>query len=389
MNRIFVALMFGLLLCGTAFAADVPSVVLHGILDGKQVPGGTGDADGRAWLTLVVPGNGSPVAWSAHLTNVALPAVLELRARPHEPSLGGDVVLGTVTVTSSPQSGTFTTSRDGFLASQPQRIVALFKNAAFAGGAVYGKLSSQGTPGVYTLPVVGRVQGLGGTAFVTDLRLTSLDKDWATDNVTVTIEWWPGGTTSTAPAQTIVKTLSAGAMLVLNDVMRTELGLSQALGAMRVLSSRPIHVTARIYNDQVAAGKGTFGQFTRGATPDLGNARYGGLSHLHNVPASTGGFRTNIGWFNHNAVPVVILVSVYRPNGTHAGSWAGQIGPGIQQQLSINDIVPAAASIGDFYVVYELTFADSATPGPMDFYVYAAVTDNVNGDAIFVLGQPR
>lgn len=387
MKRFSIVFALLTLFCGAVFAQE--AAVLHAVLNGAQVPGGTGDPDGQGWVTLVAAEDGSELAWSAHVKNISLPAQVLLRGRPDDPSLGGDIVIASFTLTSSPAAGTVTTTRGAYLATQPQRIIAVVTNTEFLDGAISGRMSSQGTPGVYTLPVVGRVEGQGGTAFVTDLRLSSVDQDWSTDTATATIEWWPGGTSAAAPAATFVKTVEAGKMLVLNDVMRNELDLEQALGAMRVLSTRPIHVTARIYNDQVAAGKGTFGQFERGVSSDVGKVRYGAISHLHNVPIVSGGFRTNVGWFNHTATPVTILFSAYRPDGTSLGSWAGYIQAGMQQQLSIADIIPAAASVGDFYLLYQLTHGDDATVGPMDFYVYAAVTDNVNGDAIFVLAQPR
>ncbi len=371
------------------FAQTPTPALLHTEMTGGQL-GATagGDPNGEGWLSLVVPGDGSPVAWAAHVENVVLPAQIELVADP-ESGLADPIL--SLSLSSATGAGTATAIPDTFLVSQPRRVTAVLKNSDYPEGAILGRLSAEGESGVYTLPVVGRVPGAGTTKFVTDLRLTAADTDSNPGDVIATIEWWPGGITTDSPAQTVTKIIPAGQVLVLDDVMKNQFGLDQALGAMRVISSRPIEVTARIYNDQVSAGKGTFGQFEIAATSEIGNIRRGVLPHLFNKPIESGtGMRTNIGWFNHTSVPVVISFQAFTPEGTLLDGFSYYIRQGQQQQLAASDFLPHTADIGDFYVIYTVSYpSDAPSDEPLDCYLYAAVTDNVNGDAIFVMGQPR
>jgi hypothetical protein len=136
-----------------------------------------------------------------------------------------------------------------------------------------------------------------------------------------------------------------------------------------------VSATARIYNDQRDAGEGTFGQFVQGLS--MGGALQAGtIAFLSNEDPATGeGFRSNIGWFNPNPVPVSVVLRGWDTSGALLGEVEHTAGGYEQLQRNLGQLWPALATYGNLYV----TFTADA---PLFFY--GSVVDNVNGDAIYV-----
>jgi len=221
-------------------------------------------------------------------------------------------------------------------------------------------------------PVIATVAGQGGTNFHTDARLVNRSGGIAT----VEFSYWPqssGGNNS--PGATTTLTIGANEQLVLDDIATELFGVTNGSGGVSMSSDRLIFGSARIYNDQIDAGAGTFGQYATAVTMDDAT-QTGAVEFLSNRPVDTGaGYRSNIGWFNPNDSNVTVTFHGWDADGTLLGSAEQTAGRNAQNQRRLDQLWPALADYGDLYV----TFTSSAP-----IFVYGSVVDNVNGDAIYV-----
>ena len=253
-------------------------------------------------------------------------------------------------------------------------------NAPFPGGAVRGQLSYQEiNPTRVVFPVVGRAAGANNTEYRADVRLVNIS-GLAHD---VLLEYYAAGTTANAsPTATTTINLAAGEQELLDNVARTAFGIDSGIGALRVVSSRPIVATARIYNDQRAAGAGTFAQFTRAAEETEAWTR-GILPMLSNQPAASRvGYRTNIGWFNPRLTTANVVFRAHDNNGTVLATSEPQVIPSFSQlQVPLTQLFPTLAAMDNLYVTFD---SDNDS-----ILAYASVADNVNGDAVFIPAQQR
>jgi len=246
-------------------------------------------------------------------------------------------------------------------------------------GALRGQLGGGADQGATLyFPVVAAIQGLAGTNFLTDGRFVNLSGGAAS----VTMEYYAEGAAGhTEPTATATATIPAGAELVLDDLVATQFGVTDGKGAMVVRADREITGLARVYNDQTAAGEGTFGQLVRGL-PMAAAYSSGLLPFLSNQAAASGaGYRANIGWFNPSASPVTVTLTGYDDDGTMLGRVDHTAAGWAMEQVNVATLWPALADYGDFYVTYE-------TAGDASLFMYASVVDNVNGDAIYVAASP-
>jgi hypothetical protein len=93
------------------------------------------------------------------------------------------------------------------------------------------------------LPATGKVIGAGGTEFVTTGWVTNLGDH----PVDVQYQFLQAGQANTNPL-TVSDTLDAGETKTYEDMTSSIFHLSQVLGAVRVRSSDPVLVSARIYS---------------------------------------------------------------------------------------------------------------------------------------------
>lgn len=253
-------------------------------------------------------------------------------------------------------------------------------NASFPGGAVRGQLSYQDiNPARVVFPIVGRVPGANNTEYRADVRLVNIS-GLAHD---VLLEYYASGSAANAtPTATATVNLAAGEQEVLDNVVRTLFNIETGTGALRVISSRPIIATSRIYNDQRAAGAGTFSQFTIAADETQAWTR-GILPMLSHQPAGTrAGYRTNIGWFNPKTTTANVTFRAHDNSGVVLATSAPQtIPPYSQLQVPLGALFPSLDPRDNLYVTFD---SDNDS-----LFVYAAVIDNVNGDAIFIPAQQR
>lgn len=221
-------------------------------------------------------------------------------------------------------------------------------------------------------PVIATVAGQGGTNFHTDARLVNRSGGTAT----VEFSYWPQSASgNNAPGATATMTIAANEQLVLDDIATELFGVTNGSGGVSMSSDRLIFGSARIYNDQIDAGAGTFGQYATAVTMDDAT-QTGAVEFLSNRPVDSGaGYRANIGWFNPNDSNVTVTFYGWDADGTLLGSVEQTAGRNAQNQRRLDQLWPALSDYGDLYVTYT-----ASAP----IFVYGSVVDNVNGDAIYI-----
>lgn len=262
---------------------------------------------------------------------------------------------------------------DGIL-GDPSGYYVQIHSAEFPNGALRGQLgTTSGGAGVTLyIPVIATVAGQAGTDFHTDARI--VNRSGAAANVT--LGYFPRGAGgASGPAQTADIEIASNEQAVLDDVATELFGVTNGAGALEIVSDQAVSASARIYNDQRAAGAGTFGQFVQalGMSDALTS---GTIAFLSNEDPATGaGYRTNIGWFNPNGTSVDVVLRGWDTSGTYLGEVEHTAGAYEQLQRSLGQLWPALSTYGNLYVTFT---ADAPV------FFYGSVVDNVNGDAIYV-----
>lgn len=354
--------------------------VLTASLSGSEEVPGPGDPDGTGIAVVTFDTTTNTIRYAISVQNVEQPTAAHIHT-------GGRGVSNAVLVNFSPTfvngvaSGSVSASRtviDDILNNAGGFYVNVH-NASFPAGAVRGQLSySAVNANRLTFPVVGRVAGAGGTEYRADVRLVNLS-GLPTE---VLLEYYAAGTAANAaPTATATVTISPGEQELLDNIAKNTFNIDAGTGALRVISPRQIHGVARIYNDQRAAGAGTFGQFIRGL-PDSESLNGGILMMLSNQPAGSRlGSRTNIGWFNPQTTVANVTFRAHDNSGALLATSQQAIAPSAHLQVPLTALFPNLAPTDNLYVTF-----DSANDS---LFVYASVADNVNGDAIFVPAQRR
>lgn len=354
--------------------------VLTASLTGIEEVGG-GDLDGTGFAVVTLDPASGTLRYAMVVQSVDAPTAAHIHTGPAgvnggvlvnlAPAFTNGVATGTVQVDAATLNSILSNA-SGFYIN--------VHNAAFPGGAVRGQLSYNSiNPTRLVIPVVGRVAGAGGAEYRADVRLVNLS-GLATD---VLLEYYAAGTSAnTAPTATATVSLAAGEQELLDNIAREKFNVDAGTGSLRIISSRPISAAARVYNDQRAAGAGTFGQFQLG-TDETHAYATGVLPMLSNRLASSRiGSRTNIGWFNPETAGANVTFRAHDNAGNIiATSQPQSIAPFTHLQVPLAALFPTLAEMDNLYVTF------SSDNGRL--YVYASVADNVNGDAIFIPAQPR
>jgi hypothetical protein len=291
---------------------------------------------------------------------------------------GSDVtIVLTTDFTGGSASGQTTSSDAPQVAASPADFSVEVTNGTDTLSGVLMGASSAGV--VIYQPVVATVRGLAGTNFKTDVRM--VNRSGA--DATVTIDYYARSNSGqSAPNETAQVVIPNNGQAAVDNFLETIWGITDGQGALVVTSDREITSSARIFNDQIDAGLGTFGQYSQ-ALPISHAWSQGVIPFLSNVPSGQGsGFRSNIGWFNPNADPIEVTFSGYAADGTLLGQVTADA-PGYQQlQVNVADLWPALSNYPDpLYVHYVVTGGDPVL-------MYGSVVDNVNGDASFVNAIP-
>ncbi len=244
-------------------------------------------------------------------------------------------------------------------------------------GTLAGGSDSAGAT-TLVFPVAANVTGQAGTNFVTDARLVNLGPA-----TTVTLDYYKSTAAGMAdPTATAEVTLAAGEQFVLNDIVAATFGKAGTKGAVVATSEGSVIGAMRIYNDQSAAGLGTFGQYVTGKDSDAAPTA-GSMPFLSNEDSATGaGYRANIGWFNAGDSTVTVTLTAYDTDGAMLDETSFNVASMAQEQFAVSSakLFPSLNPHGDFYIMYSVAGSDG-------LFVYASVVDNVNGDAIFIAAE--
>ena len=337
----------------------------------------TGDVDGAGFALVIIDPDLGTVRYALFVQNIGAPTAAHIHRGTSDvagpvvvnfnPSFSNGVASGSVQAGVSPLLNEIIGNPGGFYVN--------VHNGDFPGGAIRGQLvaaASDATDAVF--PIVGRVVGANATFYRTDIALLNRSGE----DTSVVLEFYPAGAAGNAgPSAIATVALDADEQeTLIGDELQTLLGLSNGLGALRVISPRHVHAVARIYNDQRAADRGTFSQFVP-AQSGTQNRTSGSLPMLSHAPAATGaGYRTNIGWFNSGPSQVTVTWRAHDAGGAVLATSESVIAPRASGQTGLNDLFPVLTTTETLYVTF------TTTGGPL--YAYASIVDNVNGDAIFI-----
>lgn len=232
-----------------------------------------------------------------------------------------------------------------------------------------GPTLSEAGPHRYIVPTSGHLAGTAGTFWVTDMVVHNPGPSAATVNIYFLREQQDNsavsGSTFTVPANRSLK---------LADVVASTFGVLSASGALLVGSTVPVLVASRTFNDQPA---GTFGQYVPGQpAATLVN----GTSPVRLVQLTKNTlYRTNIGFANMTPTSTPVLITLYRSNGTLAGTYSEIVDPWGYKQ--VNDVFTkaSAGTADDAYAVISSSLASA------QYFTYASVIDGRTGDPITVI----
>jgi hypothetical protein len=360
--RRFATLLILLALVPAAAFAQSYSAVLTGA---AEVP--AADVDGLGFAVITI--NGTNLNYTIFTQNIGAPTLAHI----HNGVAGqnGPIFVHFNVNTLTNGTVAITQQEANAINANPSGFYVNVHNGEFPGGAVRGQLARAEGDGARTawLPVIGKVAGQAGTNFVTDMRI--INNGSAVANVTLDFYLQNIGG-NTAPTSTKSITVAPGEQKVLNDVMGGTLLVNSGLGGVKITSDQNVLTSARVINDLRAENKGTAG-FAADARETADTS--GTLTFLSNNAS----FRTNTGYFNPSSSSVsATFVARRASDGAVLGTNDVSI-PGFAMFHTavfalISSVPEADRTQNDFYVTWT-----SSAP----LFVYASVTDNTTGDAVY------
>ena len=217
------------------------------------------------------------------------------------------------------------------------------------------------------IPAGGRVEGVGGAQWYTDVDGHNAGGMPAS----VFVQLLPAGGANAMP-QTVEMTLPAGGTAHWHDVYGSLFDFT-GTGALRFLTdSDMVQFDSRTFAD---TGAGTYGQ---GIGPhSMADAvRFGAPRRLLQLSQGAA-FRTNLGFENLTGMTTEVLVELRNGDGVLVASQTVSLAP--FEQLQLNRVFPAATAVGTATVTV-------TTPGGA-VLTYASVVDNATDDPTFVRAQ--
>jgi hypothetical protein len=366
--------------CAAVLPAAASAATFTASLSADAVVPNAGPAGATGLATISV--DGTTVSYNLLFSGVDNPTQAHIHSGAAG-ATGGVVVDLEPTFSGGSAFGSVAADQDTIdaILGDPAGYYVQVHSEGFAAGALRGQLNGGGSGEQGTVlyhPVVANVPGLAGTSFVTDVRILNHSGDTAT----VTIDYYAEGAGGhSSPTHSTTITVADDEQLVADDVVQSVFGATNTKGGVVITSDRQISAAARIYNDQRAAGDGTFGQYQPGLELSHGWAAGTVLFLSNDDPATGEGFRSNLGWFNPNPSAVNVTFDAYDTSGFLIGQTTMTVGPYEQRQMNIGTLFPALSTYGDCYISY-------TTGGGEHVFVYGSVVDNVNGDAVYVAATP-
>jgi hypothetical protein len=250
--------------------------------------------------------------------------------------------------------------------------------------------TNQGTPvasgavGAATeifIPAAGTARGIGDTNFMTELNL--FDNDPAGSSASIFVQFFPTLTPDPNAADVSAFNIRGRATVASHDIGSTIFnGNLNGIGALRILSSsNNVFASARVYNNQVQNGRGTFGQMVPGLTRSQALTEGALIGLINTNPSTTisaASARTNVGFFNPNDTSTFVAIELRDGGGNIIGRSLVQLGPFEHAQL------PLAGANGLFSVSGDIDTSTAYFVSGAPVFAYASVVDNVSGDGSYV-----
>ncbi|NOZ93760.1 MAG: CHRD domain-containing protein [Acidobacteria bacterium] len=354
------------------FAAVSPALVSAQSLSAQMTGFSGGAADGSGLAVLSI--SGTTISTTILTNGLSGPA----GAHIHKVSDGSVFIDLGVSFTGGSGSGSVTAdaAKVAAVVASPSAYWVMVHSSDFPNGAIKGVIGSATGSGGSTelyFPVEAAIAGQGGTQWKSDIRLVNRSGSTATVRLEYYAEGGAGNAGPTAVAGPFP--VNAGSVLVLDDAVNSELGISNGKGGLGVVSDQPIDGTSRVYNDRRSDGAGTLGQQVPAMEIDEALSS-GMVPMLSNVPKGSGrGFRGALGWFNPGDAPVDLEISFFAADGAFLGSASATIGGHGLVQKRADQLLAALADVPEFYATFT-----AAAP----LFVYGTVVDNVSGDSIYI-----
>lgn len=236
---------------------------------------------------------------------------------------------------------------------------------ALAGGWMYeGWVSLMWATNI---PAGGRVQGVGGVEWYTDV-----DGHNAGDMpASVFVQLLATGGANPAP-ETVELSVPAGGTARWHDIYGSLFDFV-GTGALRVLTDSPwVQIQSRTFAD---TGNGTYGQGI-GPHTVADAVRFGEPKRLLELSQGTA-FRTNLGFQNLTGMTTEVALELFDGNGVSVASQTVSLAA--FEQLQLNRVFPTASTVGSATVAV-------TTPGGV-VLTYGSVVDNATDDPTFIRAQ--
>jgi hypothetical protein len=153
---------------------------------------------------------------------------------------------------------------------------------------------------------------------------------------------------------------------------------------LRILTSGSVFANARIYNDQSANGKGTFGQNVPGLTRAQAVSQGIIVGTVNAVSGNVTGSmnaRTNVGLFNPSDSPTSVALQLRTNSGATLATNIINLAPWQHMQMPLSGTAGAAFP----FVAGDVGASAVSFLAGSPIYAYASVVDNVSGDGSFIL----
>jgi hypothetical protein len=234
-------------------------------------------------------------------------------------------------------------------------LLAVSLHAGFAGTDLF-------------LPAVGRVSGSGGAEFYTTVWITNPS---SSNRVTVSLRFLRSGVPNPSPA-TVSYTLEPGETRLLENIGETVFAAPGVLGALRVVATADVLVSARIYNQASGAPiRNTQGLFFGGIPASLALAP--GESALIQGVSQSADFRYNFFAVETTGQPVTMRMKLRDSRGAVVAQKDYPLGPFQQILAGVTDIQGG-------FTATNATLEASVIAGPGQVIVAGSQTANESQD---------
>ena len=222
-----------------------------------------------------------------------------------------------------------------------------------------------------TLPVAASLHGASASFFHSDVTLTNS----SAESAAVTARYRCSTGSCKQSDQTV--SLAAGESRVLTDIVATLFQAPETAGAIEFEGPAGVLVESRLYTPSRPAA--TTGAALAGF-PDACAASQAVLTALSHSADATRGFRSNVGVYNPNDVPLMLDFDLRDPQGGPLARFTRPVGPKASVQFRVFDEAGVTRDVADAYCVVR-------GDGAHRFFAYAAVVDNRTQDSTLVSGR--